>query len=858
MKNDFKYIRHISIYALLLLTGLCISGRIQAQDAGLRIENSSGSVYLNIGSNAKLNISSPGNTGGIRLESGGSIDNSGSIQLAAGAWINNGNGLVNGSSGTVQMDNSSTQPVQGSVPTVFYDLVVNNAAGVSIDKDVVVTHALVLTNGNLSIGAHTLTVNGAVTGPGTISGSPVSNLVIGGAAGTLNFTAGSNLLKNLVLNNGASATLGTALNIVAGTVANTEGAVTVASGATLTTGGNLTLKSDANGTARIATSAGTINGAVTVERYLTTGFGGNRAWRFLSVPVKGQNFHAGWQENQPAGVNGNPGYGTNITSNVANATTAPTPGFDFATPGSSLLTWDVTTGTWQGGTVNALVNSTSNTSETTAGWLLYIRGDRSVTPSTSIGGSTTTTLRTKGNIYQGSQPSISIPAGKTVPVGNIFASAIDFTTSGLRTGNVDDVFYVWDPKLAGTYGLGAFQTFSSANSWQPVPGGGSYGTAANTIIQSGQAFFVRGTTGGAGGNITLTEACKTSGSAVVQTQATVMVRLKTSLYANSGNTELADGNVVVFNSAYSNQVDDADAIKLNNFGEKLAVKREGKLLALETRQPVSVTDTIYMDMQNLKQQAYRFVFEAENIDHPGLLGKLIDNFTGTSSLVILNGQSSYDFTVNNNPASAAADRFKVVFYSTGTLPVTFTSVKATAQGSAVAVQCKVSNQLNIERYEVERSADGINYTKMNTQSAVGANGGDATYNWLDKDPFMGSLQQPAANFYRVRSIGLGNDTKLSQVVTVKMASGSQSLTIYPNPVTHNTINLQLTGMPAGNYQLRLLNSAGQLLFTQVLVHRGINGTQAIKPGNTLARGNYFLEISGPDGWKMTRVLSVGE
>jgi len=138
----------------ILLILLSTSVLLKAQDANLRVESSSGSIYINIGSNAKLNISSPGNTGGIRLEAGGAIDNSGSIQLTAGAWVNNGNGLVNGSSGIVSLDNSSVQPVLGSSVNTFYDLIINNAAGVSLDKDAVVTHSLVLTSGSLSIGRH--------------------------------------------------------------------------------------------------------------------------------------------------------------------------------------------------------------------------------------------------------------------------------------------------------------------------------------------------------------------------------------------------------------------------------------------------------------------------------------------------------------------------------------------------------------------------------------------------------------------------------------------------------------------------------------------------------------------------------
>jgi hypothetical protein len=54
---------------------------------------------------------------------------------------------------------------------------------------------------------------------------------------------------------------------------------------------------------------------------------------------------------------------------------------------------------------------------------------------------------------------------------------------------------LWDPKLLGTSGLGAYHLYAS-NGYDPVPGGGSYGNTPNSRIESGQAFIVSSTTGG--------------------------------------------------------------------------------------------------------------------------------------------------------------------------------------------------------------------------------------------------------------------------------------------------------------------------------------------------------------------------
>ena len=124
------------------------------------------------------------------------------------------------------------------------------------------------------------------------------------------FRSGKRLLKNLTLSNSAKATLGTTLDIAAGTSLGYEGSLSVTGTAVLTTAGNLTIKSNEFGTARIAQGdafGGYVVGDVTVERYIASST--KRGWRMLAAPTYGQTIKQAWQENQAAGVNGNPGFG---------------------------------------------------------------------------------------------------------------------------------------------------------------------------------------------------------------------------------------------------------------------------------------------------------------------------------------------------------------------------------------------------------------------------------------------------------------------------------------------------------------------------------------------------------------------
>lgn len=739
----------------------------------------------------------------------------------------------------------------GGVPASGKNIVIPN--GLTnypvLDISPTVTNVTLGSGATVSINGQTLTINGAVSGSGTVSGSASSNLIINGTAGTIQFTSGgtNNYLKDLTIGASGSMTIGSnELNIAAGASAGT---VSIANGGVLTTGGYLNLKSDANGTARIAANGSGstyISGDVTVERYIPAN--ANRAWRLLGVPTKGtQTIKEAWQENQPAGDLSLSGKGTQITSNSASWAAN---GFDFLTGGNSILSYDASIDSWMGNYGKS--TATSNTIENTEAYMLFVRGDRTIAP--GPGSITPTTLRSKGTLYQGTQSGIAVGASQYLPIGNLYASSIDFRLLS-KTGDIDSVFYVWDPKLTGAYGLGGYQTLTySGGNFLINPGGGSFGAMASTMdtIQSGQGFFVHSS--GSGGTIVFNESAKVTGSRSGPfTPVTIGERFATRMFAiNGGNNDLADGTLTLYDAANSNAVNGSDAKKIANFGENLGMMRDGKLLATEQRELIGITDTIYLNGTGFKQQNYQFEFTAENLNHPNLLGKLVDNYLSTNTPIDLNGTTLYNFTVNADPASSAAGRFKVIFYPSGPLPVTITSVKAYQQGANIAVEWKVENQVNMAKYEIEKSTDGRNFSKAGAQNAVGANGASVTYNWLDIMPVSGD------NFYRIKSIGLAGDVKYSSIVKVKMGKGEPAITVYPNPVVNHTVSVEFANMDKGLYTVRLVNAIGQVLMSKQINHAGGNATQTMVLDNAVTKGSYQLEVIKTDGSKQVIKLVVAE
>lgn len=757
----------------------------------------------------------------------------------------------------------------GSTPVDFsrneHTFVLANRSAASTSASLVIAGTLDVKNGTCNITPGTRLTAGIITrsgSTGVIGGSATSSLELTGinSAGTSDLYfdqsgAGKNMLKDLTINN-STVNINNALDIAA---ANDPGTVLVNSGV-LVSNGNLTLKSGANGTARIAappsnsaayTAGGYINGEVTVERYIPANT--NRAWRLIGIPTKGtQTIHQAWQENATAPLNGNwstytnpsPGYGTNLTSNQATAIT--TSGYDYKTPSNSLMYYDENADEY------VPVPNTSMPIESTSAYLVYIRGDRTMTPSSSILQVTPTILRTKGTLYQGSQDLLNVQAGKFSLVGNPYASRInlkDLTRSG-----VDNSVDVWDPKLAGGYKIGAFQTLTLYNGEYIVsPGGGSYGPAGSVVnsIESGQAFFVRGTTGGGGGSIRFTEASKSTGSSSVQFRPVgAKGQVITSLYAvTSDGPQLADGTMSIYDDNYQNEVDADDAVKMENSSENFSILRNNTALAVEKRKQVEVTDTISYNMYWLKQMNYQFAIKLSGFSQSNLMAKLVDNFTGTVSPLNVSGTNTVNFTVTSAAGSSAANRFKLILYPAVVLPVTYTSVKAVMNNDVVNVEWKVNNQINVKQYEVEKSVDGTNFTAVFTQAVSSNNTAEQIFNWSDANPAAGF------NYYRIKSVDIDGASKYSTVVKVMYNAKKAAVTLVSNPVINNSIKLQFSQQVKGTYMVTLTNMEGQLLYKQQVKHTGSNALYDIKIG-AMPAGQYQLTIACPDASRQTKKLMI--
>ncbi|RYE19914.1 MAG: T9SS type A sorting domain-containing protein, partial [Sphingobacteriales bacterium] len=673
----------------------------------------------------------------------------------------------------------------------------------------------------------TLQIAGSITAPTGAIASATGNIELNGSTGAQTISGSwfqQHNIKRLVVSNDL---------VVGSAAADSINILTKLSfgnaNADLTTNDRVTLKSTAAATASVGrlSTGNTINGRFGIERYIRY----FQSWNLVSAPVKEAiSVKNSWQEGgvlpAPAAI---AGYGTQVTG------PGGLNGLDASSTGYSMKSWNTALNDWEN------VSNTSVAVNRNTGFYLFARGDRSYGPGPA---GAATTLRAKGTIYTAADVlnvPIGIGSGTFASLGNPYASPLGIDS--FLTVNFDDlesVMWTWDPSLSGTYGVGGYQNILKVGSTILTTPANTPAYPTDTgfkSIQNGQAFFIRSFI--ANPTVKFLETMKDDNQALVSRNPSdnlAIEMLSTMLYTSTGIVR--DGNRVLFNDVYSDRVDRNDALKLTNAGINFGLLRGGKTLAVEMKSALKATDTLFYKMTNLPTGDFKLGIAVENLRANGLSAYLVDKYLNTRIPVSLTDSSFYSFSTTAAAPSKAADRFMLVFRgATTVLPVSFVQLSARRMADrSIVIEWKVANEINILRYEVERSADGASFSGIISRDA---NNG-SSYAQADLSPLA------ASNFYRIKAVETSGHVLYSNVLRLESSSTAAALNLFPNPATAGSqVTLQANGLPAGNYQMVVYNSAAQIVSVKTVSVSGGSVSQTVALQDW-PKGMYFLELKGTE------------
>lgn len=178
-----------------------------------------------------------------------------------------------------------------------------------------------------------------------------------------------------------------------------------------------------------------------------------------------------------------------------------------------------------------------------------------------------------------------------------------------------------------------------------------------------------------------------------------------------------------------------------------------------------------------------------------------------------------------------------------TLAVKLTDFKVSKDNSSALLKWTTSGELDNDRFEVERSTDGISFTKAGTVFGNGTTSEVKNYQFTD--PLVGNAN---IIYYRLRIVDLDNKATYSKIVALRLngLATLNNFTVYPNPFTSN-VKMQINSTREETITVRINNAAGQQEINRSVKLQPGDNIVVIQDLDALKPGVHIVEIISEDG-----------
>ena len=193
------------------------------------------------------------------------------------------------------------------------------------------------------------------------------------------------------------------------------------------------------------------------------------------------------------------------------------------------------------------------------------------------------------------------------------------------------------------------------------------------------------------------------------------------------------------------------------------------------------------------------------------------------------GQSQGSLAVDGNNVFMATQDGQIWKYNVlSVLPLNLISFSAKASGNSNQLTWRTASEDNTHLFEIERSGDALNFSKIGEMPASGVTLIASDYNFADNQPL------PGVNYYRLKEVDMDGSFKYSKVVSIK--SGVKNYSVYPT-ITEGLITIN-PGRDMKIEKVRIFNSIGQ----EFNIGTHINRLSTQIDLSAMNPGNYFLRI----------------
>lgn len=200
------------------------------------------------------------------------------------------------------------------------------------------------------------------------------------------------------------------------------------------------------------------------------------------------------------------------------------------------------------------------------------------------------------------------------------------------------------------------------------------------------------------------------------------------------------------------------------------------------------------------------------------------------------GTFSHDFST--------CDAFTIGFTNSTPLPVELISFDArVVENREVRLNWITAQEIDNEKFIVQKSHDGLNWTPIGEVMGVGNSDEDVFYTFTDKDPEVG------INYYRLKQVDFDGTFAISDEIPVEfMGTHLLTFSTYPNPAS-STITVNGLEEVEGSVWYKLSDINGR-----ILMNGPFNKEVGIVNVEDVSKGTYFLEIQSGTKSNRSKVI----
>jgi choice-of-anchor A domain-containing protein len=184
------------------------------------------------------------------------------------------------------------------------------------------------------------------------------------------------------------------------------------------------------------------------------------------------------------------------------------------------------------------------------------------------------------------------------------------------------------------------------------------------------------------------------------------------------------------------------------------------------------------------------------------------------------------------------------------LPVTLMEFKGSLNNSVVNLQWKVTNEVNVDRYIIERSTNGTNFTGIAAVTATASTAAIKDYQQADN---ISSLNTTVV-YYRLITEDKGGSKAYSNTIVFRLGKAKSTMAINPNPAS-NFFNVRIQSAKDGYATIRILDMTGRVVLTNNSKLFVGSNTIAFNNAQQLAAGTYSVQML-LDGEVFTEKLMI--